>query len=405
MVDAVDGRARSVLPDDVPVLRDLLDHVADTVLVYGPDSRLLWANAALYDVFGFDPATVVGTPFRLDLPRTGDATPLSEAAERGAESPTARLQVVDAAGAQRWADATARFVRDDEGAVAWAVVVVRDITDAVETETRFRLVAENASDVVVESGPDGLFRWVSPSAHRVLGWTPEQLLGHDGLDLLHPDDRDRMASRRLGEGLGEVVGDEFRFRCADGSYRWLTGVSHPVLDPDGRLVLRVLVLNTVPEQLRHEHHLAELDRARLRAVLDSELDARVILDAVHDVDGTIVDFVHVDANPAACAWNQLPRHRLIGQRLRDLFPADMAEALVAQYAGVVESGAPLVLDETPMAQGQHHGAVKWFDVRAVRVGDGVTVSWRDVTVRHEAAEALRASEQRYRALAAERAAD
>jgi PAS domain-containing protein len=52
-----------------------------------------------------------------------------------------------------------------------------------------------------------------------------------------------------------------------------------------------------------------------------------------------------------------------------------------------------------MPQSQRDGQVGWFDVRGVRVGDGLTVSWRDVSDRHTAAAVIAESEQRYRLLA------
>jgi len=143
---------------------------------------------------------------------------------------------------------------------------------------------------------------------------------------------------------------------------------------------------------------AEADRAALRATADALLDPYVRLDAVRDVSGQIVDFVYVDANPAACAYNGLDYQDLVGSRLLDL-QAGTGAGLLDQYRQVVETGEPLVLDDVVYAQELLDRAERHYDVRAVRVGDGLSYTWRDITDRHEAAMWLAESEEHYRLLA------
>jgi diguanylate cyclase (GGDEF)-like protein/PAS domain S-box-containing protein len=382
-------------------LLELLDHVGDAVLVYDPSGTLLWASDALRRMFGVDPSEVVGTAFRLGDPATSEqAVAVITAAARGGEARAeVRLRVLDADGRSHWVQLTSQFVRDAAGTVAYAVATLHDVTEGIQAENRYRLMAENASDVVLEVGADRLFRWASSSVTRVLGWAPEDLVGHDGVEFLHPDDVDEVRASRDRMRGRDSVAAEFRWRCADGTYRWMSGSSRPIVDDGVAGGERVLVVNAIPDAVRHERRLADLDRARLRAVLDSELDPRVVLEAVRDDQGEIVDLVHVDVNRAACDWNGLPRHALVGTRLTDRFPAEMASTLIAQYAAVIETGEPLVLDEVLMRQDQLEGELHWFDVRAVRAADACTVSWRDVTERHAAAEILIQSEQRFRLLA------
>jgi diguanylate cyclase (GGDEF)-like protein/PAS domain S-box-containing protein len=66
------------------------------------------------------------------------------------------------------------------------------------------------------------------------------------------------------------------------------------------------------------------------------------------------------------------------------------------YAGVVESGEPLVLDDYPYAPETAASAPGWFDNRGVLVGGQLSFTWRDVSERHRAAAALAASEGLFR---------
>ena len=61
-------------------------------------------------------------------------------------------------------------------------------------------------------------------------------------------------------------------------------------------------------------------KAWLQAMLDSLLDPHVVLTAIRDETGRIVDFRYDDANAAACAYFDMPREQLVGSMLLGLFP-------------------------------------------------------------------------------------
>ena len=139
------------------------------------------------------------------------------------------------------------------------------------------------------------------------------------------------------------------------------------------------------------------ERNFIRGTLDSLLDPHVLLRAVRDERGKITDFVYADANDAACRYNQLPREKLLGRRLLELLPAHVATGLLDLYRHTIESGRPLALDgylyphdilEEP----------RYYDIRAVKVGDALSFTWRDVTERYLFAQKLAASEEHYRLL-------
>jgi PAS domain S-box-containing protein len=129
------------------------------------------------------------------------------------------------------------------------------------------------------------------------------------------------------------------------------------------------------------------DRAALRATLDSLLDPHIRLEVVRDKDGQIIDFMYVDANPAACEYNKTTYEELIGTRLLDLFPGHADTDLLEMYRHVIETDEPLVLDDYVYAQELMGGEERHYDIRAAHVaGDGLTYTWRDVTEQHEALE-------------------
>jgi len=78
-------------------------------------------------------------------------------------------------------------------------------------------------DVLCIAGFDGYFKRVNPSWERTFGYTSEELLSQPFLEFVHPDDRQQTAAEAEALARGEETVDfENRYRCKDGSYRWLT---------------------------------------------------------------------------------------------------------------------------------------------------------------------------------------
>lgn len=135
----------------------------------------------------------------------------------------------------------------------------------------------------------------------------------------------------------------------------------------------------------------------LRAILDSLLDPHAILKPVHGAAGRVVDWETQMVNAAACEWLGYSHDESIGRRMRQLWPAAPAAAIVGWADGVSESGVPLTLDDEPLPTPQ--GDPRFIDVRAVRTGDNVSFTWRDVTDRVMNARKTAQSREHYRLLA------
>ncbi len=307
------------------------------------------------------------------------------------------LRVERSDGAVQWLDLRAARVSDSVS-FTWRDVTDRHaaVAEIAEREAEYRMLADHATDVIVRSSAGGGIEWASPSVTEMLGWRPEQVIGRTVGSLMHPDDfsrvlADQKAIIEAGGTEGRVTA---RFATADGGWRWMSDHGRAILDDDGRLVGGIDSLRDVEAEHRDAEALAEreqrarsaferADRAEreLRGVVDSLFDPWVQLIAVRDVDGLIVDFVYGDANEAACRANHLSRDELIGRNLLSLLPEHGTSGLLAQYAQVVETGEALALDDEPFTS-PFDGVQRRYDNRAVRVGDGVSFTWRDVTERY-----------------------
>ncbi len=354
------------------------------------------------------PSELIGQPLGpslADMPAAAVVAWCREAFVAGSiirdEAPIARA----GDGEPAWFDVRATRV-DGSISLTWRDVSDRrrDAEELALREASYRLLADNAADVIVRSAAGGAIEWVSPSITGILGWAPDEVIGRRMPELMHPDDLAGM--RDIKRDVLESGGTEgritARFATADGGWRWMSDHGRALLGDDGGVVGGIDSLRDV----QHEHDAAEAlalserhyrDLAErtaraeleLRGVVDSLFDPWVLLTAVRDDDGRIVDFTYADANDSACAFNHTTREALIGARLLTLLPEHGSTGLFERYARVVETGEPLADDDEPFTN-VFDGSVARFDNRAVRVGDGISLTWRDVTERYEARLALTA---------------
>ncbi len=145
-----------------------------------------------------------------------------------------------------------------------------DITHALaidaalqKSEERFRLLAENALDVISLHDPDGRYTYISPSCQRVLGYAPSDLIGHDGYELIHPNDigtvREKLQQPAL---LGEQAQcDYVRVRCRNGKYIWMDISAVPTRDESGHIVSIQVSARDVTARKQVEDELRLHDRA------------------------------------------------------------------------------------------------------------------------------------------------
>ncbi|HET7571224.1 MAG TPA: response regulator, partial [Gaiellaceae bacterium] len=157
---------------------------------------------------------------------------------------------------------------DDGGAVEGCVAVALDVTDLRaaeealrESEARFRALIENSLDVTLILLADGTIRYASPSALRVLGYHPGDVVGTNAFDYVHPEDV-AVLSDLFGTTAatpGETESDVFRARTKGGEWRLMEAVGLNLLaDPAVRGV--VVTARDVTARRALEERLSQSER-------------------------------------------------------------------------------------------------------------------------------------------------
>ncbi|HWF24385.1 MAG TPA: PAS domain S-box protein [Solirubrobacteraceae bacterium] len=250
IADVTEERAlHDALRESEERFRLLVTSVTDhAIIMLDPEGRVTGWNPGAERIKGYAEAEIIGRHFSVfyppDLARAGD--PQRElAAALAAGRYEEQAERVRKDGSRFWADITLTPILDDGGELRGYVKVTRDISERKraeqairEREERFRLLAENSTDVISRVSTDGTLLYVSPASQEVYGYDPKELIGRTARTDVHPEDA--AAIRELVDGHargGDDVTLEYRLRRKDGSYVWVETKTRTLRDPATGAVL------------------------------------------------------------------------------------------------------------------------------------------------------------------------
>lgn len=151
--------------------------------------------------------------------------------------------------------------------------------EALEAKAQYRLLAERVTDVMTRAKVTGELTYLSPSATAVFGFAPEELVGQDSFNQVHPEDRAEFAQAHLDMICGRrEPGTPIRYRVRhkDGRWIWIEGNPSLIRDEAGEPVEFVDVSRDVTERVELEARLAQaLVEAEQAALVKSEFLANM----------------------------------------------------------------------------------------------------------------------------------
>ncbi len=259
---------------------------------------------------------------------------------------------------------------------------------AQEHEQWFRLLIENASDLVSVVSVDGTIKYASPSHERILGYRPEELEGKNVFDLTHPDDRAEpwnVFTRERG-AFGELHCIELRYRHKDGSWRVLEGVIKNLINNPA--VGGVLVnARDITERKRAEETIRQREEY-FRSLIENGLDMIAVVAA----DGTIQY-----QSPSSQVLGYLPND-VIGTSIFDFVHPDDAESARLAYESIRGGGLAYFFS----CRVRHRDG-SWRTIEATAHNllghaavQGIVINSRDITERKQAEDTLCAMQERLR---------
>ncbi len=211
-------------------LRTIADAVPCLLAYWDRDLLCSFANRPYSDWFGRPLDRIIGESmqgllgehvFTLNLPHI-------DAVLAGQDQKFERvLTKADGTITHAWVNYVPHRAPDDS--IRGFFVLVTDITDlrqdqrSAESESRYRLLAEQSSDMVFQLDRNQIRRYVSPASREILGYEPHELVGLKPVSQIHPDDADRVAGvfGSLIDGSVERTSVTNRIRHRDGHWVWV----------------------------------------------------------------------------------------------------------------------------------------------------------------------------------------
>jgi PAS domain S-box-containing protein len=280
--------------EQLRLLQACIARINDVVIIAeaaaGADLRIVYVNDAFEARTGYTRAEVLGrNPSLLRGPKTS-AESLARIREAIRDGRPTRAEVVNQTkgGEHWWTELDLVPLTDASDRRTHWVAIERDITERRladeqlrQSEARFRELAENIEEVFYNFDPvNGRQSYVNPAFESVWGRPVAEIYANANLYLecLHPDDQAAAAQARERHTGGQATDVTYRVVRPDGTIRWVSDRSIPIVDEGGTVVRIVGCARDVTEAKLAAERLAEqaalLDAAH-EAIVVTTLEARI----------------------------------------------------------------------------------------------------------------------------------
>ena len=274
--------------------QELAHFSSDVIVRVGPDRLILYVSPSCQR-FGYQAAELLGRTID-SLMHPDDLAsmrPLMAAVVAGGDvrlDPTYEHRIRSASGEWVWVEGSPRVVTSASGRAVGFITQLRDITARkaaqaalADSEGRYRMLADHCDDIIVETGVDGVVRYISPAC-RKLGYAAEEMIGRPAIDFIHPDDHEitRARMRDLFGGVPQAESErrEYRGLTKDGGFVWLEGASSVVRGEAGRIVSAISHMRDVTERRAFE---GELQRKRAEAEAAAVAKSEFLANMSHEI--------------------------------------------------------------------------------------------------------------------------
>jgi len=262
--------------------------------------------------------------------------------------------------------------------------------EVIRREEWFRALIENCMDGISILNSDGTIRYESPSIERILGYKPEELIGKNVLEFVHPDDVQSIASTFNTSIKHPVqpVRMEVRFLHKDGSWRSMEGIGNNLLD-DPKVNGIVVNFRDITERKQAEEALRE-----------SEAKFKSFVEQMNDGYCVIQDSQVVFANTRIASMFGYTQDEVIGKSIRRFLPPETVGKLVEVHTKRRRGEKVPPQYETVLTKKDGTSYPIEFGTRLIEYAGrpATSVVVRDITERKKAEDALRESEEHYSAL-------
>jgi PAS domain S-box-containing protein len=391
-------KRQPVLNNNAARAASIIDNVAEAIIVIDQAQRVMMFNRAAEQMFGYRAAEILNQPLDLLLPTDVVEIHRQHIRDFNQAGLTVRPMEKRTDTRCRRKDGS-EFLgqigisKITEAGATLFTAVVTDITERKraeetlqENELRLRRITDNMQDVIGQINVRGIFEYVSPSVQKVLGYKPEDLIGHSMFEHLHPDDRRTAIEVSWRTRQTKVIGrQEVRYQHAAGHPVWLEVEGIPLLDDQAQVIGGITRLRDITDRKHAEEMLQQL-----AAIVDSSHDA----------------IISTDLSDKITSWN-LAAERLYGYSAAEvqgrsiliIVPPERSNQ-ISNYLVRLKRGETIDPYEAIRVRKDGRPVEVWVALSPIKNSTGQIVGVssvaRDITERKMAERALRETDMRMR---------
>jgi diguanylate cyclase (GGDEF)-like protein/PAS domain S-box-containing protein len=241
VIDISDRKeTENALRDSERRYRLLVERMREGLAVVSTEGLIQFCNSRFCDMLGYEHEDLVGQQVERFLAYPEDIAKIREKRKlrlRGvSDQYEVRFRRKD--GAVIWVEIGGAPVHDANGAVIGSIGVHNDITERRlaeqalrDSEARYRLMAENSTDLITRTTLSGIFLYLSDASRRLLGYEPSELIGRSAYDIICEEDHAEV--RHLSKLINDAGPTTFSYRVRrkDGSLIWFETTSRTARNP------------------------------------------------------------------------------------------------------------------------------------------------------------------------------
>lgn len=321
--------------------RSIFENMYDVFYRIGIDGTVLEISPSIKHLSGFGIDEIIGKPFDKLCDNPEQRGKLLNSIKKDNVLTDYELKLKTKTGIVKFASLNAHLISDGDGLSVYVEGIMRDITRRKQAEDSLRRseaiqtkMVANIGDVIVIIDKNEINTYKSPNIEKWFGWRPEEVVGRNTYENLHPEDVD--GAQKFFRGLlgkPDASGtSETRYRCKDGSYKWIEiSMINLLHDLDIRGVLGNY--HDITER-KLTIEMLDNERILLRTLIDN------IPDAVYSKDlacrKTLANLTEVRYMGAKS------ESEVIGMTDFDLYPEDLAEKFYIDDQMVLQTGKALL---------------------------------------------------------------
>lgn len=239
-----------------------------------------------------------------------------------------------------------------------------------ESRERYRLLAENTTDIISRQTPKGIFRYVSPACRILLGYAVEEMVGKSALAFVHPDDLELIKQASLStKERSHVSTVTYRGRRKDNSYIWLETTTRTIRDPETDEPLELIAVSRDVTERKEAQEAVQKARDELEIrVAERTAELKEKNEALSRLDELKDEFLANTSHEL-----RTPLNGIIGiaESLIDGAAGQLTPEQIYNLSMIVASGGRLanlvndILDFSKLKHQEIHLQLKAVDMRAV----------------------------------------